>query len=190
MKLIVGLGNPGREYEHTRHNVGFEVLDVLAKELNAAFKLDKAFKGYISTVNVGEEKVILLKPTTFMNLSGESVIAVVNFYKVNIEDILIIYDDVALDLARLRLRESGSAGGHNGVKSLIAHLGTQAFKRVRVGISGTDKSLCSHVLGKFNKDEKPLMQISYHHASDAAKDFIKGLKFVDIMTKYNTPGVS
>lgn len=190
MKLIVGLGNPGKEYEHTRHNVGFEVLDLLSKELGTTFKLDKAFKGFIATCTVGVEKVILLKPTTFMNLSGESVIAVVNFYKVPIEDILVIYDDIALDVARLRLRESGSAGGHNGVKSLIAHLGTQTFKRIRVGISGTDKSLCSHVLGKFSKDETPIMQISYHHASDAAKDFIHGHKFVDIMTKYNTPGVS
>jgi len=190
MKLIVGLGNPGKAYEHTRHNVGFEVLDLLSKELGAPFKLDKAFKGYIASTNVLEEKVILLKPTTFMNLSGEAVIAVVNFYKVPMEDILIIYDDIALDIARLRLRESGSAGGHNGVKSLIAHLGTQTFKRIRVGISGTDKSLCSHVLGKFSKDEKIPMQISYHHASDAAVAFIKGVNFVDIMTKYNTPGVS
>lgn len=189
MKLIVGLGNPGKEYLHTRHNVGFEVLDLLSKDLNADFKLDKAFKGYIGSINIGEEKVILLKPTTFMNLSGESVISVVNFYKVPLEDILIIYDDIALDLGRLRLRESGSAGGHNGVKSLIAHLNTQNFKRIRVGISGTDKSLCSHVLGKFSKDETPIIKISYHHASDAAKDFIKGVKFVDTMTKYNTPGV-
>lgn len=190
MKLIVGLGNPGKEYEHTRHNVGFEVLDLLSSSLHAPFKLDKAFKGYISTVSVGTEKVILLKPTTFMNLSGESVIAVTQFYKVPLEDILVVYDDIALDVARLRLRESGSAGGHNGVKSLIAHLGTQAFKRIRIGISGTDKSLHSHVLGKFSKEELPLMQISYRHAADAVKDFIQGVKFVDIMTKYNTPGVS
>ena len=190
MKLIVGLGNPGKEYVHTRHNVGFEVLDLLSESLSAPFKLDKAFKGFIATTTVGLEKVILLKPTTFMNLSGESVIAVSQFYKVPLEDILVIYDDIALDVARLRLRETGSAGGHNGVKSLIAHLGTQAFKRIRVGISGTDKSLHSHVLGKFTKDEMPLLQISYRHAADAAKDFIQGAKFVDIMTKYNTPGVS
>ncbi len=190
MKLIIGLGNPGKEYEKTRHNVGFEVLDVLANALNVSFKLEKSFKGEVAMTNYGSEKVILLKPSTFMNLSGESAILVKQFYKVELDDIIVVYDDIALDLGKLRLRMQGSSGGHNGIKDLIKHFNTQEFKRIRIGISSSDKALRNHVLGKFSKDEQTEMSISYQYAKDALIDFIKQVPFVDIMTKYNTPASS
>lgn len=187
MKLIVGLGNPGKQYEKTRHNVGFEVLDLLAKSQQVTFKLDKQFKGEVTSFQLDNEKVVLLKPATYMNLSGESLIQVKQFYKVELEDLLVIYDDIALDLGRLRLRMDGSSGGHNGVKDIIKHLGSQNFKRIRIGISGTDKSLCTHVLGKFSKPEIPVMQISYQYAKEAILAFIENKPFSNIMTQFNTP---
>ncbi|MDY0210298.1 MAG: aminoacyl-tRNA hydrolase [Acholeplasma sp.] len=190
MKLIIGLGNPGKQYEKTRHNVGFEVIDLLAKHLNVTFKLDKAFKGEIASTQYGLEKIILLKPSTFMNLSGESAILVKQFYKIELEDIMVVYDDIALDLGKLRLRMQGSSGGHNGIKDLVKHFGSQSFKRIRIGISGTDKALCAHVLGKFSKAEQTEMSISYQYAKDALIEFIEQKPFVDIMTKYNTPASS
>lgn len=189
MKLIVGLGNPGKTYQHTRHNVGFEVLDLLAKHYSTTFKLDKAFKGEIAFAQVGSDKIILLKPSTFMNLSGESLILVKNFYKIELEDLLVIYDDVALELGRLRLRFEGSAGGHNGMKDIIKHLGTSSIKRVRVGIAGSDKSLTTHVLGKFSKSESIEVKIAFEYSKDAAIDFIENMAFANIMTKYNTPAI-
>ncbi|MDO5517953.1 MAG: aminoacyl-tRNA hydrolase, partial [Clostridium sp.] len=123
MFLIVGLGNPGAQYENTRHNIGFKVIDNIAKEYNIEINRQK-FKGIYGEGFINGEKVILLKPTTYMNLSGESVREVVDFYKLTCEDIVVIYDDISLDVGRLRLREKGSAGGHNGIKSIIAHLGT------------------------------------------------------------------
>jgi len=189
MKLVVGLGNPGKQYQHTRHNVGFEVLDLLAHHYQVQFKLDKQFKGEVATTQVGLEKVIFLKPATFMNLSGESVIQVKTFYKVELEDIIVVYDDIALDLGRLRLRLSGSAGGHNGMKDIIKHLSSSEFKRIRVGISGTDKALCAHVLGKFSKAETTEMKIAYQYAKDAVIDFISNQPYSNIMTKYNTPAI-
>ena len=134
MKLIVGLGNPGKQYENTRHNVGFEVIDVMCQRHGITLKLDKNFDGYIGSYQNDNEKILVLKPTTFMNLSGQSVIKVASYFKVPIDDIIVIVDDINLDLGVLRLREKGSAGGHNGLKSIISHLGTNEFKRLRVGI--------------------------------------------------------
>ena len=155
MKLFVGLGNPGLKYERTRHNAGFMVIDQLSKAWNIQLSEEKKFKGEIGRGVVKGEKVILLKPTTFMNLSGESVRAVMDFYDVDIEDLIVIYDDLDLPHGKIRMRLKGSAGGHNGIKSIIAHTGTQNFMRVKVGVgekpSGWD--LADYVLGHFSDED-------------------------------------
>ena len=133
MKLIIGLGNPGKEYENTRHNTGFMVLDRLSEKLNIEMTQNK-FKGLYGKSKYKGEDVILLKPQTYMNLSGESVRQVMDFFKINQEDILVIYDDLDMPVGKLRLRQSGSAGGHNGIKNIILHTGSQNFNRIRVGI--------------------------------------------------------
>ena len=134
MKLIVGLGNPGKQYDKTRHNIGFDVIEKIAEKLN--IKLDQAkFKGIYGIGHVEGEKVYLLKPLTYMNLSGESICALMDYFQIDIEDLLVIYDDLDLPVGRIRLRQRGSAGGHNGIKSTIAHVGTQEFNRIRVGIN-------------------------------------------------------
>ena len=144
MFLIVGLGNPGREYNNTRHNIGFDAIDVIADKYNIEVSRIK-FKGVYGEGIVNGEKVILLKPTTYMNLSGESVREVMDFYKLSEEDILIIYDDVSLDVGRIRIREKGSAGGHNGIKSIIANIGTDVFSRIKVGVGKPQGDLVKHV---------------------------------------------
>ena len=133
MKLIVGLGNPGKEYDKTRHNVGFMVMDRLADVLNVSIDMKK-FKGEYAKLKYQGEDVILLKPMTYMNNSGESVIQVMNYFKIDVDDLLVIYDDMDMPVGKLRLRKTGSAGGHNGIKNIIAHLNSQDFKRIRVGI--------------------------------------------------------
>ena len=133
MKLIVGLGNPGKEYEHTRHNMGYDVVDLFASSLG--FDIDKVgFKGLYTKVKYFNEDIILLKPTTYMNLSGDSIVLLKNYFKIDIEDIIIIYDDMDTKVGNIRLKIKGSSGGHNGIKSIIANLKTEEFKRIRVGI--------------------------------------------------------
>ena len=167
MKLIVGLGNPGKEYENTRHNAGFMVMDALAKELNVSISNSK-FKGEYVKLKYKGEDVVLLKPMTYMNLSGESVIQVMNFFKITSNDILVVYDDLDMPTGKLRLRENGSAGGHNGMKSIISHVGTQTFKRVRVGIDRHPRiKVVDYVLGKFTKDEQPHIQEGVENAVKA-----------------------
>ncbi len=157
MKLIVGLGNPGKEYMNTRHNAGFMVLDALADELNVSINNSKFRGEYVKFKYKGED-VVLLKPMTYMNLSGESVSLLMNFFKLNADDLLVVYDDLDMPTGKLRLRENGSAGGHNGMKNIIHHLGTQTFKRVRVGIDRHPRiKVVDYVLGKFSKDEQPLI---------------------------------
>ncbi len=155
MKIIAGLGNPTREYEGTRHNIGFSVIDRLAQQYNISMK-EKKFKAICGKGMISGEKVVLLKPQTYMNLSGESIIEAVNFYKCDPEeDLIIIYDDIDLDVGRLRIRSKGSAGGHNGMKSIISHVGTQTFSRIRVGVGEKPKDwdLADYVLGHFSKEE-------------------------------------
>lgn len=149
MKLIAGLGNIGEKYCFTRHNAGFMVLDKWAMDNNITFKEDKKLKCFIT--KMGEN--ILIKPTTFMNLSGESVRAVMDYYKIDVKDILIVYDDIALDLGRIRFRANGSDGGHNGIKSIIKHIGTQNFDRLKIGI-GPQPNIPSenYVLQNFPKE--------------------------------------
>ena len=154
MKLFVGLGNPGKKYAGTRHNVGFMVIDELAKIWSVSMSKEKKFKGEIGSAHINGEKIILLKPTTYMNLSGESVQAVMDFYDLYNEDIIVIYDDIAMELGKVRGRERGSAGGHNGIKSMILHLAGEEFKRFKIGIGGSlYKKTTDHVLGKFTAEE-------------------------------------
>lgn len=155
-ELIVGLGNPEPKYDNTRHNIGFAVVDELAKVWQMPLKENKRFQGLFSEgVTPGGQKVRLLKPLTYMNRSGQSVRAVTDWYKVEPCSVLVIYDDMDLPVGRLRMRLSGSAGGHNGMKSIIAHLGSQEFPRLRIGIGKSDgeKTTISHVLGKFAPTE-------------------------------------
>lgn len=172
MFLIVGLGNPGSKYKNTRHNIGFEAIDNIAKKYNIDVNRAK-FKGEYGEGFIGSEKVILLKPTTFMNLSGESVREVVDFYKLTNEDILVIYDDISLDIGKLRIREKGSAGGHNGIKSIINHLGTNEFPRIKVGVGQPKGDLVNHVLGTFSKEELEVLEESLEATSKATECVIK-----------------
>lgn len=169
MKLIVGLGNPTPQYAGTRHNVGFEVIDLIANQYNIAVDTAK-HKGFYGKGKIEGQSVILLKPMTFMNLSGESVAAVAKYYKILPEDIIVIYDDINLDVGRLRIREKGSAGGHNGIKNMIAHLGTDAFPRIRVGVGmkPPKMDLADYVLSRFSKEEQELMEQGYEKACKAA----------------------
>ena len=185
MKLIVGLGNPGKEYQNTRHNTGFMFVDNLASKLDIKFSLDKAKKCEIAQTNIGGEKVIIIKPQTYMNLSGDSVIIVKQFYKIDTDDILVIHDDLDLDTGRIRIRPNGSSAGHKGIQSIINNLGTQNFKRVRIGINkvSRDKTV-DYVIGNFNKEEKELMGISFEKSLDIVTDFIK-LPFEQVMSRYN-----
>lgn len=158
MYVIAGLGNPTSKYTGTRHNVGFEVIDELAERMGIKVN-NKKHKALCGQGKIGSEKVILIKPQTFMNLSGEAVRAVVDFYKLTPENIIIIYDDIDLDVGKIRIRPKGSAGGHNGIKSIIAHMGTSEFKRVRVGVGAKNNGsdLVDHVLGKFDSVDRKIM---------------------------------
>jgi PTH1 family peptidyl-tRNA hydrolase len=180
MFLIVGLGNPGKEYEETRHNIGFKVVDNIAKEYNIEINRQK-FKGTYGEGFIESEKVMLLKPTTFMNLSGESVRAVVDFYNLDNDKILVIYDDISLEVGTLRIREKGSAGGHNGIKSIIAHLGSDVFSRIKVGVGQPNGDLIKYVLGKFTKEEVVVLSETIEASTKATRDIIKS----DVKTAMN-----
>ena len=184
MKLIVGLGNPGKDYENTRHNVGFMVMDRLSDVMNVSISTTK-FKGEYVKFKYHGEDVILLKPMTYMNNSGESVRQVMDYFKIDVEDLLVVYDDMDMPVGKLRLRQSGSAGGHNGVKSVIAHTNTQNFKRIRVGIDKHPRiKVVDYVLGRFQKDEQPLIDQGVEDAVKAIETYLnKG--FVAAMNVYN-----
>lgn len=183
MFLIVGLGNPGREYENTRHNIGFDAIDVIADKYNIEVSRIK-FKGVYGEGFVNGEKVILLKPTTYMNLSGESVREVMDFYKLSEEDILVIYDDVSLDVGRIRIREKGSAGGHNGIKSIIANIGTDVFSRIKVGVGKPQGDLVKHVLGTFSKEDREDLNKVLEVVAMASETIIKE-DAKEAMNKFN-----
>ncbi|MEM6518592.1 MAG: aminoacyl-tRNA hydrolase [Cyanobacteria bacterium P01_C01_bin.70] len=180
VRLIVGLGNPGGKYARTRHNVGFDVVEALAQRWQISLSSHRKFQGEFGEgMAIAGHKIALLKPTTYMNRSGQSVRAVVDWYKISAESVLVIYDDMALPLGKLRVRPSGSAGGHNGMKSIIAHLGTQEFPRLRVGIGSVqragdrDRAVVAHVLGKFASDEAPIVNQALDWAIDATETLIK-----------------
>ena len=173
MKLIVGLGNPGRDYNNTRHNVGFNVIDLLVKKYGLSFNENKKFNALECCFNLNGEKVIFVKPLTYMNLSGESVRQVMDFFKINQEDILVIYDDLDMPVGKLRLRQSGSAGGHNGIKNIILHTGSQNFNRIRVGIDRSKYiKVVDYVLSRFTKDEQDAINQGIENASDAVIDYL------------------
>ena len=172
--LIVGLGNPGPEYERTRHNVGFRTADLLAEQ--AGVKLDRArFRALIRQTELAGRRVLLLKPQTFMNNSGEAVQLAAMFYKIPIDRILILSDDVSLPLGRIRVRAEGSAGGHNGLKSIISHLGSQTFPRIKIGVGEKphpDYDLADWVLSRFTPEEEKHLAPAIEHAAEAALELI------------------
>lgn len=183
MFLIVGLGNPGSEYRNTRHNIGFEVIDLLANKYSISVERAK-FKGLYGEGYIASEKVILLKPSTYMNLSGESVSEIMNFYKIPCENVIIIYDDISLQVGRLRIRLKGSAGGHNGIKSIIKHMSTDVFPRIKVGVGEPNHDIVSHVLGRFTREENEILAKVYPAAIDAVVEIIKN-DGTEAMNKYN-----
>ncbi|MCI8597367.1 MAG: aminoacyl-tRNA hydrolase [Lachnospiraceae bacterium] len=171
MYVITGLGNPTKKYEHTRHNIGFDVIQYLADQYNISINT-KNFKGLCGTGFIEGQKVLLLKPQTFMNLSGNSVREAVDFYKLNpANELIVIYDDIALEPGYLRVRKKGSAGGHNGMKDIIAHLGTQEFLRIRVGVGEKPQEydLADYVLGHFSKEDRNKVEEAIKCAADAVK---------------------
>ena len=186
MYIIAGLGNPTKEYEHTRHNVGFDTIDVIADRFRIGMS-EKKHKAIIGKGHIEGNKVILVKPQTFMNLSGESLREIVDYYKIDEEsELIVIYDDISLAPGKLRLRKKGSAGGHNGIKSIIAQLGTQNFYRIKVGVGEKPKGwdLADYVLGHFNKEETVLMQEAFQSAADAVTTILT--EDIDMaMNKYN-----
>lgn len=186
MKLIVGLGNPGKQYETTKHNIGFLVLDALAANLGLSFNKTK-FKSIYAEGNIGTEKVILVKPQTFMNLSGESVRPWMDYFDLTEEDVVIIYDDMDLPVGKIRLRIQGGHGGHNGVKSLIQHMGTKNFNRIRVGVGRPfpSQDVVSHVLSPFSKDTVDDMKSSIHQSVDAIKYWVNDKTFLETMNEFN-----
>lgn len=184
MKLIVGLGNPGREYINTRHNIGFMCLDEIAEHFGVKFDSNK-FTGEYTQFNYKGEKIILLKPGKYMNLSGEVVRDFVNFFKINIEDILIICDDLDTPVGTYRLRYKGSPGGHNGLKNIELHLSTSEYKRIKLGISNNKNiDTKDYVLGKFTKEEQELIQPIIKNMPNIIEDYLK-LPFDNLMNKYN-----
>ena len=185
MKLIVGLGNPGKQYEHTRHNIGFDVIDALADKWDASLNQTK-FNGMFATVHRPEGKVILLKPLTYMNLSGECVRPLMDYFDIDVEDVIVIYDDLDLETGKLRLRQKGSAGGHNGIKSLIQHLGTQQFDRIRVGVSRPPAGMkvADYVLAKFSKEDAPIVEDAIKKSCDAVEASLTK-PFLDVMNHFN-----
>ena len=174
MYVIVGLGNPDRQYQNTRHNIGFDVIDAIA-EKNHITVGEKKHKAIIGKGYVGGQKVVLVKPQTYMNLSGESVRQVIDFYKVDErEELIVISDDVSLDVGQIRIRKKGSAGGHNGLKNIILHLGHDEFQRVKMGVGEKPegRDLADYVLGHFTKEEREIMDESARRAADAVEVMI------------------
>ncbi len=184
MKLICGLGNPGKKYAHTKHNVGFLLLDRYARENN--FKIDTIkFKSLMAKVNIRGEQVIFLKPQTYMNLSGEAIRDVINYFKIDLEDVLIIYDDIDIEVGTIRIRKKGSAGTHNGMRNILYHLRSEDFPRMRIGISRDKKiDLKIDVLNNFSKEEALIINKVFDASVKAIDEFI--VNGVDsTMNKFN-----
>ena len=185
MKLIVGLGNPGADYQRSRHNIGFCLIDRLAEQWDILLDRKK-HKAFIGSAQRRSEQIVLLKPQTFMNLSGSSVALAMAFYKVPISDVLVVVDDMALDLGRVRLRPQGSAGGHNGLKDIIAHIG-DGFDRMRIGIGAARRGdAVNHVLGKFSAEEDEVLTEVMDRSVKAVECWLdRGID--EAMTRYNKP---
>lgn len=185
MKVIVGLGNPGVKYENTKHNVGFMLVDHLASQIQLEVDKEK-FQGIYGIGTYQGEKILLLKPLTYMNLSGESLRAVIDFYKIDPKDIMVVYDDLDLPVGKIRLRMKGSAGGHNGIKSIIAHLGTQEFNRIRIGIGRPENgmSITDYVLSDFSKEDNEKIKEMISQAKKACIKWID-TPFLEVMNEFN-----
>ena len=182
MKLIVGLGNPGKQYEKTRHNTGFMAIDFYAAKNNLEFK--SKFNGLYAEQIINNEKVLFLKPQTFMNNSGECVIKFVNYFNIDIEDILVIYDDVDFEVGTFRIRRNGTGGRHNGIKNVIQNLKTENIKRVRIGISKNEIPLMDYVLSKFSKEDMEKLESILPTIAEIIYDF-PSMSIDDLMQKYN-----
>ncbi len=186
MKIIAGLGNPGRQYEHTRHNMGYDALDILAER--SSIRMDSVrFQGMTGSGFIDGQKVLLIKPLTYMNLSGQALREAADFYKIDVtEDLVVLCDDISLAPGRIRIRKKGSAGGHNGLKNIIAHLGTQEFKRVKIGVgekpAGWD--LADYVLSHIAGEDAKLMEQACSQAADAAAALLHE-DIQTVMNQYN-----
>ena len=184
MKVVIGLGNPGKKYEKTRHNIGFIAVDNLRKKMNISDEREK-FQALVSEKNIDGEKVIFLKPQTFMNLSGNSVIEIINFYKLDPKkDIIVIYDDMDLSFGDIRIREKGSSGGHNGIKSIISHIGEE-FIRIKCGIGAKEKGAVEHVLGEFSQTEQKDLEEILEKIYNCVIEMLSVQNLDRIMQKYN-----
>lgn len=187
VKMIVGLGNPGSKYNDTKHNIGFMAVDRIVKELDVNFTEDKNFKAEIGSDFINGEKIYFIKPTTFMNNSGIAVKALLTYYNISIKDMIIIYDDLDMEVGKIRFRQKGSAGGHNGIKSIIAHLGTQEFDRIKVGIGRPNgrMTVINHVLGKFDKNDEIMILNTLDKVDNAVNYYLQTNDFQKTMQKYN-----
>lgn len=184
MKLIVGLGNPGKVYENTRHNIGFDVIDEYLKKYNEEIKQEK-FDGLYTKLNINNEKVIFLKPQKYMNLSGEVIKKYVDFYKIQVEDILVIHDDLDQQLGNIKLKQNSSSGGHNGIKNIESQLGTKNYKRLKIGISNDKKiDTKNYVLSKINNEDRKILDESIKICLNIIDDYFI-IDFEHLMNKYN-----
>lgn len=184
MKLIAGLGNPGKQYDNTRHNVGFMTIDKYAKKNDISINLSK-YDGLYNILTIGEEKVILLKPQKYINLSGEVIKKFIDYFKIDINDVLIICDDLDLDIGRFRLRYKGSSGGHNGLKNIEQNLQTKEYKRIKIGISNNKEiDTKDYVLGKIDVDSKKIINDVIDNVINVLDDYTK-ISFDNLMNKYN-----
>lgn len=186
MKMVVGLGNPGKKYQATKHNIGFITLDELAYQHKFSFNKSK-FEADVAEARFNSEKVLFVKPQTFMNDSGRAVRPLMDYYTVDLDDLLVIYDDLDLPVGKVRLRQKGSAGGHNGIKSIIQHIGTQDFNRIRIGIDRPmpKQTVIQHVLSPFAKEAHEDILDAVKKSAAATTDWLEGTKFIDTMNKYN-----
>ena len=186
MYLIAGLGNPTKQYEHTRHNIGFDTITYLADHYHISMNTKK-FQGICGSGYIEGQKVLLLMPQTYMILSGQSVSEAAAFYKLDpAAEVIVIYDDIALEPGNIRVRKKGSAGGHNGIKNIIAHLGTQEFQRIRIGVGEKPKEydLADYVLGRFSAEDRKLVEEAFANAADAVRLMVQG-KTDEAMNLYN-----
>lgn len=189
MKIVVGLGNPGKEYENTKHNVGFLTIDILAEKLNVKVNKIK-FKALIGETRIANEKVILVKPQTYMNLSGQTVSEIANFYKIDAQDLIVIYDDIDIPIGTLRIRKNGSAGTHNGMRSIIGEYANDNFPRIRIGIGGERKGdLANYVISGFKKDDIKTVENTIENAAEAVVCIIEH-DISTAMQNYNTKKAS
>lgn len=185
MKLIVGLGNPGKEYSETRHNIGYLFVEEIVSYYNQQFKLDKKLRSEIVRIKINDEDYIFLKPITFMNLSGEAVTLAMKYYNVDIDNLIIVHDDLDLPVGKIRIRPQGGSGGHNGIKSIIQHLKTQDFKRIRIGIDKGKYEVVDYVLGKFSKRDQDIID-EVIHIAPLMINYLATHNFDELMSEYNT----